>query len=345
MSDQAKADKPKPDQKKYLAVQFFSNLIGVVVVVAFLAWIVFGLYGPGSGTLIEVRAFALLFLLCFVLIQCHGAVINTRRDFIRGRWVMGDPAGREPDGVFNPWRRIGPLALPAGVAVSLAAWFLVPLTGDESFKLFTIDTIVFVPLLLGTTVLIAVILPRDQVCFVHALRERSAGAVPGFGAYFVIEHLLPWAVIQGLINMGIGLKQFKWVLEGPEQAEVISSSLVAWDFGIVFGILYFFMFISSDGQVRGDVRLGRLTPKQFRASRLGRVGLPVIAVGVILTTVLAMIAVGSIMQWLLPVAGLDEFSVETAVALKTLGALLGTLAGCGVGVWWGRRKESALMEA
>jgi len=315
VSDQAKADKPKPDQKKYLAVQFFSNLIGVVVVVAFLAWIVFGLFGPGSGTLIEVRAFALLFLLCFVLIQCHGAVINTRRDFIRGRWVMGDPAGREPDGVFNPWRRIGPLALPAGVAVSLAAWFLVPLTGDESFKLFTIDTIVFVPLLLGTTVLIAVILPRDQVCFVHALRERSAGAVPGFGAYFVIEHLLPWAVIQGLINMGIGLKQFKWVLEGPEQAEVIS------------------------------VRLGRLTPKQFRASRLGRVGLPVIAVGVILTTVLAMIAVGSIMQWLLPVAGLDELSIETAVALKTLGALLGTLAGCGVGVWWGRRKESALMEA
>jgi hypothetical protein len=125
--------------------------------------------------------------------------------------------------------------------------------------------------------------------------------------------------------------------------EVISSSLVAWDFGIVFGILYFFMFLSSDGQVRGDVRLGRLTPKQFSVSRLGRVGLPVIAVGVILTTVLAMTAVGSIMQWLLPVAGFDDLSVVTAVAFKTLGAVLGTLAGLGMGVWWGRRAESALM--
>jgi hypothetical protein len=75
------------------------------------------------------------------------------------------------------------------------------------------------------------------------------------------------------------------------------------------------------------------------------VGLPVITVGVILTTVLAMIAVGSIMQWLLPVAGFDDLSVKTAVALKTLGAVLGTLAGLGVGVWWGRRHESALMEA
>jgi len=344
VSDQARADKPKPDHKKYLAVQFFSNLIGVVVVVAFLAWIVFGLFGPGWGTVIEVKAFALLFLLCFVLIQCHGAVVNTRRDFFRGRWVMGDPAEREPDGVFNPWRRFGPLALPAGVAVSLAAWFLVPQTGDESFKLFTIDAFVFVPLLVVTTALIAVILPRDQVCFVRALEERSAGAVPGFGAYFVIEHLLPWAALQGLINLGIGLKQFKWVLEGPEQAEVISSTLVAWDFGIVFGILYFFMFISSDAQVRGDVRLGRLTPKQFKVSGLGRVGLPVVAVGIILTTVLAMIAVGVIMQWLLPAAGFDDLSIRTAVALKTSAAVLGTLAGLGAGVWWGRRAESALME-
>jgi len=344
VSDRSREDKPKRNQKEYLVVQFIANLVGVVIVVVGLAWVVFGLFGSGSGTLIEVRGFLLLFLLCFVPIQCHGAVINTRRDFIRGKWVMRDPAGLEPDGVYNPWRRIGPLALPAGVAISLAAWFLLPLTGDESFKLLTIDAIAFVPLLLGTTVLIAVILPRDQVSFAGALDGRDAGAVPGFPAYFALEHLLPWAVIQGLINMGIGIKQFKWVLEGTEPAEAIISSLVAWDFGIVFGILYFFMFLASDGQVRGDVRLGRLVPKQFSVSKLGRVGVPVVAVGVILTTVLVMIAVGSIMQGLLPVVGLDEFAVETAVAFKTLAAMLGTLAGCGAGVWWGRRAESTLME-
>jgi len=345
VSDQARADKPKPDRKKYVVFQFFSNLIGVVVVVAFLAWIVFGLFGPGSGTLTEVRAFALLFLLCFVLIQSHGAVVNTRRDFVRGKWVIGDAEGHEPDGVFNPWRRLVPSALPAAIALSLAAWALVPLTGDETFELLTIEAIVFFPLLICTNLLIARFVPRDQVSFASALAEGSAGGVTGYWGYFLLEHFLPWAVIQGVINLGIGLKQFKWVLEGTEPADAITSQLVAWDFGIVFGILYFFMYLSSDAQVRGDVRLGRLTPKPFRITRLRGVGIPGAALGLILSTVLLMFVVGSIMQGILPAAGFEEFSVRTAVAFKTTGAILGTLAGCGAGVWWGRRKESALMEA
>lgn len=342
MSPQAKAVKPKPDHKKYLAFQFFANLIGVVVVVAFLAWIVFGLFGPGGGTMIEVRAFMLLFLLCFVLIQCHGAVINTRRDFLRGKWLMGDPGGLEPDGVFNPWRRIGPLALPAGIVLSLAVWFLLPLTDQASFRLFAIEAIAFVLLLLVTTVLIAFILPGDQVSFAGALSGRVPRNVPGFSAYFLLEHFLPWAVIQGLINLGIGLKQFKWVLEGTEPAEAITATLLASDFGIVFGILYFFMFLASDGQVRGDLRLGRLEQKHFGTPRLGRAGVPLIAVGLIVTTLLIMIAVTLFMLGVFALAGLESLSVGTAVALKTVSAVLGTLAGCGVGVWWGRRRESAL---
>jgi hypothetical protein len=343
VSRQARVDRPKPDQKKYLVVQFIANLIGVVIVVVFLAWIVFGLFGPGGGTLIEVQAFLMVFLLCFVPIQCHGAVINTRRDFIRGKWVMGEPGGPVPDRVFNPWRRIGPVSLPAGIVISLAAWFLLPLTGGQSFKLVTIEAIAFVPLFLGTTVLIAVILPRDQVSFVAALRGKGPGADPGFPAYFLLEHVLPWAFIQGLINMGIGIKQFKWVLEGTNPAEVIAASLLPPDFGIVFGILFFFMFLASDGQVRGDVRLRRLPEKQFRISKLGRVGLPLIAVGLIVTTVLAMAAAALILHGILAAADIDVFSVEAATAFKTASAVLGTLAGCGVGVWWGRRRESVLM--
>jgi hypothetical protein len=345
MSNPAEKDKPKPDRKKYLVVQFIGNLIGVVIVVASLAWVVFGLFGPGSGTLIEVRAFMLLFLLCFVLIQCHGAVINTRRDFLRGKWVLGGRGRLEPDGVINPWRRIWPTALPAGVATSLTVWSVLPLTGRESFRLLTIDAIAFAPLFVVTSVLIAFILPRDQVSFAHALDGKSPGAVPGLPGYFVIEHVLPWVVIQGVINMGIGIKQFKWVLEGTEPAEAITASLVAWDFGIVFGILFFFMFLASDGQVRGDVRLGRLLQKQFKWSNVGHSGVPLVAVGVISTTALVMTAVALIMQVFLAAMGFDDFSAQTAVSFKTVSAVLGTLAGCGAGVWWGRRRESALVAA
>ena len=341
MSNQAKEDKPKPDHKKYRVVQFVGNLIGVVIVVALLAWVVFGLFGPGSGTLVEVRAFMLLFLLCFVLIQCHGAVFNTRRDFLRGKWVMGNPGGLEPDGVLNPWRRIGPTALPTGVATSLVVWSVLPLTGGESFGLLMIDAIAFVPLLMVTTVLIAFILPRDQVSFAQALAGKSPCVVPGLPRYFVLEHVLPWAVIQGVINMGIVIKQFKWVLEGPEPTEAITASLVAWDFGIVFGILFFFLFLASDGQVRGDVRLGRLVQKKFKWSNVGHIGVPLIAVGLISTTALVMTAVALIVQAFLAATGFDDFSVQTAVSLKTVSAVLGNLAGCGAGVWWGRRRESA----
>ena len=64
--------------------------------------------------------------------------------------------------------------------------------------------------------------------------------------------------------------------------EAIPFSLVGWDFGIVFGILYFFMYLSSDAQVRGDVRLGRLSPKQFSVSGLRGVGVLGAAVGLLL---------------------------------------------------------------
>ena len=279
MNGRAKEARAKPDHRTYLVVQFIGNLVSAVVTIAFLAWVVFGLFGPGSGTPIEVRAFLFLFLLCFVVIQCHNAVINTRRDFLRGRWRMGEPGGLEPDGVINPWRRIGPVALPAAVAVSLAVWFLFPLMGGDTLKLLAIETITFVPLLLSTTVLIAVILPRDQLSFSSAVEGSGASPVSGFPRYFLLEHLLPWAVIQGLINVAIGVKQFTWVLEGTQPAEAITSTMVAWDYGIVFGILYFFLFLASDGQVRSDVQLGRLGPRQFGVSRLRNVGVPGVAGG------------------------------------------------------------------
>ncbi len=345
MSHTPKAEKQKPDHRKYLIVQFVLNLIGVAAVVAFLAWVVFGLFGPGSGTLIEVRAFLALFLLFFVLIQCHTAVMNTRRDFIRGRWRMGDPGGLRPDGVINPWRRIAPLALPAGVVLAGAAWFLLPLSDGDSFRLLAIEAIAFFPLLLSTTVLIALVVPRDQVSFAGAMgKGGDGGPPPGFPAYFLAEHLLPWAALQGVINLAIGAKQFKWVLEGPEPAEAVATTLSAWDFGIVFGILYFFMFLASDGQVRADVRLGRLAPRRFRAARLGRAGLPTIALGVVLTTLLAMIAAALALQGIFAAAGVGSLGFGSAVALKTAAAVLGTLAGCGAGVWWGRRAEAALMD-
>jgi len=283
-----------------------------------------------------------------MLIQCHTALMNTRKDFIKGKWVMGDePPALEPDSIINPWRRMAWLALPLGIVTALVACFIVPMAGSGPYSLLTIDIIAFTPLFIVSTIIIGKILPRDQASFTAALEKPKSESPLPFTRYFLIEYIGPWVVLQGLINFGIGVKQFIHETEIHPDAVAgggIPASVVAMDFGIVFGIIVFFMFLASDGQVRLDVRLGRVAERAFRRKRLGRLGLPVIALCVVVDTAIIMAITGAVAGAVFWVAGIESFSVASAAVLKTVAAALGCFAGCGIGIWWGTRRESALIQ-
>jgi hypothetical protein len=348
MTNENKPEKPKPDRKKYLIGQYIGNLIGAVIVTASLAWVVFGLFEEDKGNELEVQAFMLVFVSCFMLIQCHTALVNTRKDFIKGKWVMGDePPSVEPDSIINPWRRMVWLALPLGMVTALVACMAVPLLGKGPYSLLTIDIIAFAALFPVSTIIIGKILPLDQASFTTALEKPKPENPLPFTRYFLIEYVGPWIVLQGLINFGIGVKQFIHETEIHPDAVAgggVPASLMAMDFGIVFGIIVFFMFLASDGQVRLDVRLGRVAGRTFKRRRLGEAGVPLIALVVVLATAAIMAAVGAMATVAFLVTGVESFSVISAAVLKAFAAVLGCLAGCGLGVWWGTRRETSLIQ-
>ena len=123
MNETATEEKPKPGPKKYIVLQYVGNMIGAVLVTLCLVYVVFGLFESGQASLIEVQSFLLVFIASFMIIQCHTALINTRKDYLKGKWIT-EQGGPQPDNIINPWRRIGPLALPAGIATAVAVCFM-----------------------------------------------------------------------------------------------------------------------------------------------------------------------------------------------------------------------------
>lgn len=348
MNNENTNEKPKPNQKKYLIGQYVANLIGALIVTLVLVGLCFSMFGDKSPDLIEVQLYMLVFIPCFMMIQCHTALMNTRKDYLKGKWVMEEgESAIVPDSRFNPWRRIRFLALPSGLVTAVATCFAVPYIVGEPVRILHIDLLAFVPLFVVSTILIGIILPRDQASFTAALKKPRQEQPRPFGRYFFIEHIGSWMILQGVINLGIGLKQFDNEMLKPEHIELggVSASVVAPDLGIVFGIIIFFMFLSSDGQVRLDVNLGRISERSFTRPRLGEIGLAIVAPGVLVTTVLIMAITGAIMTGVFYVAGVEVFSVAEASVLKTVAAVLGCIAGCGIGIWWGTRRETALIRA
>jgi len=343
MSQQSTMEKPPQEAGKYRVFQYVFNVIGAFVVSAVLSAVVFSLFGEGAGTIYEVRVHTALFLFCFTFIQCHGAIVNTRRDYLRGRWMFPDtpPASTM---TANPWGRLLPLAVPTAICGALAAWLGLPALGEGPFTLGTIIMIVALPLALLTSFIIPLMLRKDQQGFAAAISGPSFSPSPA-KRYFILEHALPWMFIQGTINLGIGLKQFLWWIHHEEPIGSIDVVLMSTDLGVVFGIVGFFMFISSDTQARADTSLGRVAPRRFSSSYLAGMGVLPTLIMVPLCALVSMALMGAMMFGAFSIVGIEGFTLFSATVLKVLAACLGTMAGCGLGVYWGTRKEAELMEA
>ncbi|HUT52633.1 MAG TPA: hypothetical protein VM658_04525 [bacterium] len=328
---QKKNPKPGLPGKIYFLGQLAFNLGGVIFATTALAWIFFVNFGNGAGELAWVQSFVFLMVFFFTVIQCWGAVANTRRDFLRDKWVMPAPPETAPGRyVANPWRLILPLGLASGFIAAGAAALAVPRLAPEPFSFLNITLISGIPLFVASTVMIGIILPRDQAAFAAALPKTRPPAAPP-GRYLWLEHILPWIPIQGCINFAVGLKQFGH--EAEKLGAAVPIRTVALDAGFVCFLIVFICWFSAQVQVRPDVHLGRVAQDPGRA--------PSILIMLVICT--GFTAVGAVVWAALSLAGLESLDPAPAAVIKAVVVMAAVVPGCFLGVWWGRRRETALI--
>ena len=331
-------------QKQYLAGQVIANLIGVAVIAPIMMSLIFVNFGTGQGDVATVQVSLLVFLSCFLVIQCHTAVSNTRREFVHGKWGKdGEIDVTAGELVSGPFARIWP-AFPLGVALGAITAAAVPPLVSEPIGTWTVAAIAFVPLLAVSTVLILLWLPKEQAALVGGGRGPGATATPSYPAYLFREHVLPWLPIQVILNFGIGYKQFTFEAAKEGAHGLVPVGVAAADAGIVVGILLFFLWLGSNFQVRPDVHFGRVplpTREELSRSRLAGMS-PLVAVIVTLVAfVLVAGLAGGTYFGACRMLRIEALSPMTAIIGKTVLAGTAAAAGNAVGVWWGIRREAA----
>jgi len=334
LKDKGNKEKERSGAEKSLIGQYLVNLIGLLITTPLFVYIVFVTLGDGTGSRGVVQVFLLIYIPFFTLIQPIGAIVNVRRDFLRGRWVMGEgDATSVPDSIINPWRRIGLRPLILGIVTAAAISLALLLVPTGAFNRLTINLLAFVPALILSTIFIGRYLPRDQVSLAAMLAGPRAQHPEPFLRYFFFEHAGPWVPLQAIINIGFALRVFG--MEALKAGVNVPAVTVAVDAGITTGIIIFFMWLSSQGQVRPDVHLGRV-------SRTGGKGAAVpLMLGLFVVLSVAVIAaVGAS----LTVAGIEAMTMFPATVIKTTVAMAATVAGCWLGFWWGRRRESTILQ-
>ncbi|UCD85378.1 MAG: hypothetical protein JSU92_04060 [Deltaproteobacteria bacterium] len=333
MNNKGKKEKEIAGAKKSLIGQYILNLIGLLITTPLFVYIVFVTLGDGAGSRGAVQVFLLIYIPFFTLIQPVGAIVNVHRDFLRGRWVMKEgEAITEPDSIINPWRRVGPWPLILGIATVAAISLALQLVSTGPFNRLNINLLAFIPTLILSTIFIWRSLPPDQVSFVSAFNGSRARRPEPFLRYFLFEHAGPWVPLQAIINIGFALRVFgREALNAGGNVPAIS---VAVDAGFTTGIIIFFMWLSSQGQVRSDLHLGRVSRTEGKGAAVPlMLGLFV----VLSITVIVMVGVA------LTVAGIESMTIFPATVIKIAIAITATVAGCWLGFWWGRRRESTIL--
>lgn len=333
MTDDKKLKKSifRNDNRKYYWGQLFFNMGTTAFVAALSVWM-FIAFGDGTAPLGQTQGMVFLVVLFSAVIQCWAVTTNTRQDLLRDKWFMkAEPGeGAEARYVPNPWRLILPRALAAAAPVAVVSALIVPCLGHEPFHLVNVGFMIGLPLLALSSILIMIITPRDQEAFAAAMARKSYPAVP-HGRYVFMEHMLPWIPIQGIINFGVGIMQFAF--ESHKAGGMVPVRVAALDAGFVFALITFLSWASSQVQVRPDVRLGRVAPDDRKAPSV-----PVMLLLLALCNGFGLIAWG-----VLYVVFGPEVSTLPAACFKAVTVMVAVVPGCMLGVWWGRRRETALI--
>jgi hypothetical protein len=95
-----------------------------------------------------------------------------------------------------------------------------------------------------------------------------------------------------------------------------------------------FMWLPNMTQVRPDVRLGRVGQDEGKA--------PLIPLMLLL--ILSFLVFGALVFGVFALAGIEKITPLPAAVAKAFVAATMVIPGCSLGVWWGRRRETAMMK-
>jgi hypothetical protein len=334
MTQEEKKTKEIPGIKKSVANEIVGNGIAMTIIIL-LSWpITFGAFGPakGLGTFLGYIACMIPF---FTVIQVYIPLMIKRSLLARGKWELkGDENDLPSEEVINLWTLILPRALIYGSGSMLALVVLIKLSGWQPIT-FAVVLIVLVVVIVNTTLLIKKYLPIDMLAFAKASNEGGMKKTPQpLAGYMMIEHVVPFILLQGYINACIGNRAFHFEAAKAGEIFVPTAALIP-DAVITFLLLALFQWMFSNNLTRGDVRLGKVEVDKLKKFN-GWVGL-----GYIFG---ATIIVGALYAFILSIGQVPGLSVGIALVFKIGIVALSIIFGAWVGIQWGGSREHVEMQ-
>jgi hypothetical protein len=210
---------------------------------------------------------------------------------------------------------------------------VVKLSGWQPTPLITV-AIVLIINIATTTALIKKYLPVDLLSYAKALREGKKATPQPLAGYLMVEHVVPFFMLQAYINGCVANRAFHFEAAKAGLSFVPAPALLP-DAFIVFVLLALIQWMFSNALTRGDVRLGRVPAEKLKNingwAALGLIFLAGIIVAVIYWAILA-------------VGMAPGLSVGMAIVFKMAVIALSVLFGSWIGVRWGGSREYALMK-
>ncbi|NVM29939.1 MAG: hypothetical protein HWN65_13945 [Candidatus Helarchaeota archaeon] len=342
MAEEEKKSKPLPGLQDWVKSQKIANVIRIIINVLILPGLVFWIMGMKLNTLVGwMQGFFFMVFTMVSLIVLHDAIVDSQVGYLDGKWELkAGEGGREPEAHKNHWHRVPTEPLILGLIAAaigfFALWLYTWLSSSITFPvsewliLSLSGLIVFFPTWIITRFWIKRHLANELASFTTALSRPKQEKSEPFLRYFLWEHALPWAIILGILNLGINLKGFS---ENQLADGVITAGDLTYSVWITALVLLVWMFISASGQVRADVHLGRVEK-----------GRSISTIILIINPIVIPIAAGAMVYIPALIMGVTSLSIWFCTIVVIIDAIIVGLIGRWVGILWGKDKEFTKLE-
>jgi hypothetical protein len=326
-------NKSKLGMNEWIKTQYMNNLIKMIVNLIILPLIVFYLVGAAlDNQILVLQGFILIFIPCVPLIVLNDVIVDSRNALIQGKWEIKDTAPlKESETLKNHWGHVAlvPIGVIINVVIALVIVLVFWISGivifDPIWGPVIVSLLAFGFTMITTTVWIKRNLSKELSPYATAFKESKSQTPEPFLRYFLWEHILPWAIILALLNLGINLKGFS---ENAAVDGFIVPGDVLFSVWITALVIVFWMFLSANSQVRLDVHLGRV--KEGKAASKWFV---------ILILILTPFIAGLLIYLPSILLGITDLSIGISTALVVVDAVVTAILGRALGIWWGKTSE------